>query len=156
MSTKKQELDQQLVRDLARILNETNLTEIEIEQDDLRIRVARQSPVTHVQAPVAPAALAPAAETSAPVAAAKPANDAAREANLVRAPMVGTAYAAPSPGARPFIEIGQKVREGDSLLIIEAMKTMNQIPAPKSGTVTEILFVDAQPVEYGEPLVVIE
>ncbi len=156
MSTKKQELDQQLVRDLARILNETNLTEIEIEQDDLRIRVARQSPVTQYAAPVTVAASAPAAPGADVPAAETSANDAVREGNMVRAPMVGTAYAAPSPGSRPFVEVGQKVREGDSLLIIEAMKTMNQIPAPRSGTVTEILFVDAQPVEYGEPLVVIE
>jgi len=151
MSTKKSGIDQQLIRDLAGILTETNLTEIEVEQDDLRIRVSRQAPAVHA------VAAAPAAVIAAPAAAA-PAAPAVADVsrNAVPSPMVGTAYAAPSPDAKPFVEVGQQVREGQTLLIIEAMKTMNQIPSPRSGTVTAILFRDAQPVEYGEPLVVIE
>ncbi len=156
MSTKKPGIDQQLIRELATILNETQLTEIEVEQDDLRIRVSKQSPAAAIQA-YAPAP-APVAAAPAPVAPRagdeKPA--AADSKNAVPSPMVGTAYRSPAPGANAFIEVGQSVREGQTLLIIEAMKTMNQIPAPRSGTVTAILFEDAQPVEYGEPLVVIE
>jgi acetyl-CoA carboxylase biotin carboxyl carrier protein len=153
MSTKKSGIDQQLIRDLAEILNETHLTEIEIEQDDLRIRVSRQAAAVQavVPAPVSAAVAAPAASVqSAPATSADPGK------NAVPSPMVGTAYRAPSPDAQAFIEVGQKVREGQTLLIIEAMKTMNQIPSPRAGTVTAILFEDAQPVEYGEPLVVIE
>ena len=151
MSTKKTGIDQQLIRDLAGILTETNLTEIEVEQDDLRIRVSRQSPTVHAVAAPAPVMMAaPAAAPAAPAAQA----DVSR--NAVPSPMVGTAYAAASPDAKPFVEVGQQVKEGQTLLIIEAMKTMNQIPSPRSGTVTAILFRDAQPVEYGEPLVVIE
>ncbi len=153
MSTKKSGIDQQLIRDLAGILEETNLTEIEVEQEDLRIRVSRTpAPVqAYAPAPVqAVAAPAPAAQA----AAAAPAADVSK--NAVPSPMVGTAYGAPAPGATPFIEVGQKVKEGQTLLIIEAMKTMNQIPSPRAGTVTAILFEDAQPVEFGEPLVVIE
>lgn len=152
MSREKPAFDQQLVRDLAAILNETELSEIEIEHDDLRIRVVRQIAAPQfIQAPVA----APVASVSAPAAPAA-AEEAENLANAVRAPMVGTAYAAPSPGSRPFIEVGQRVTEGETLLIIEAMKTMNQIPAPRAGVVKAILFTDAQPVEYGEPLVIIE
>lgn len=150
MSIKKSGVDQQLIRDLAGILNDTNLTEIEVELGDLKVRVSRQAQAVHAIA--APAA-APTALPAAPAAAAAPADPGK---NAVTSPMVGTAYAAASPGAQPFIEVGQKVREGQTLLIIEAMKTMNQIPSPRSGTVTAILFEDAQPVEYGEPLVVIE
>lgn len=157
MSTKKNgnDINQQIIRDLAGILNETNLTEIEVEQGDLRIRVSRQAPTVHAVAPmqvaaVAPAAAKPAIDGGAPVAAA----DIGK--NAVTSPMVGTAYAAASPDAEPFIQVGQAVREGQTLLIIEAMKTMNQIPSPRAGTVKAILFEDAQPVEYGEPLVVIE
>jgi acetyl-CoA carboxylase biotin carboxyl carrier protein len=151
MSTKKTGIDQQIIRDLATILDETNLSEIEVEQGDLRIRVSRQSAMVH--------AVAPAPAMPAPIAAAQPvsaAPSAAKSTNAVLSPMVGTAYAAAAPGSPPFIEVGQKVREGQTLLIIEAMKTMNQIPSPRAGTVTEILFEDSQPVEYGEPLVVIE
>ena len=152
MSTKKTGIDQQLIRDLAGILNDTNLSEIEVEQDDLRIRVSRQTAVHAVAAPMAMAA--PVAAVGIPAAAAPAVADISR--NAVPSPMVGTAYAAPSPDAKPFVEVGQQVREGQTLLIIEAMKTMNQIPSPRSGTVTAILFRDTQPVEYGEPLVVIE
>lgn len=140
MSIKKNGVDQQLIRDLAGILNDTNLTEIEVELGDLKVRVSRQSQAVHaVAAPLpVPAAAADASK------------------NAVPSPMVGTAYLAPAPDAKPFVEIGQKVKEGQTLLIIEAMKTMNQIPSPRAGTVTAILIEDAQPVEYGMPLVVIE
>jgi len=153
MSIKKTGVDQQLIRDLAGILNDTNLTEIEVELGDLKVRVSRQAPAVHAIAAPQPA--------YAPAAAAQPAASAAPAAadvskNAVASPMVGTAYLAPSPDAKPFIEIGQKVKEGQTLLIIEAMKTMNQIPSPRAGTVTAILFEDATPVEYGMPLVVIE
>lgn len=157
MSTKKTGVDQQLIRELATILNDTNLTEIEVEQDDLRIRVAKQGAVA-MQSYAAPAPAAPAPAPAAPAAAAaeEATKSPADSKNAVPSPMVGTAYKSPAPGANAFIEVGQSVKEGQTLLIIEAMKTMNQIPAPRSGTVTAILFEDAQPVEFGEPLVVIE
>lgn len=154
MSIKKTGVDQQLIRDLAGILNDTNLTEIEVELGDLKVRVSRQAQAVHAVAaplPTIAAAAAPAQATAS--AAAAPADPGK---NAVPSPMVGTAYLAPSPDAKAFIEIGQKVKEGQTLLIIEAMKTMNQIPSPRSGTVTAILIEDAQPVEYGMPLVVIE
>ncbi|MBN9983624.1 acetyl-CoA carboxylase biotin carboxyl carrier protein [Rhizobium laguerreae] len=156
MAEKKSGIDQALIRDLANILNETDLTEIEVEQDDLRIRVSRAGTPQYVQAPIAaPGYAAPAAAAAAAVAA--PAAAPSRNpANVVNAPMVGTVYMAPAPGARPFIEIGATVKEGQTLIIIEAMKTMNQIPSPKSGKVTEILVDDGHPVEYGQALVVIE
>lgn len=157
MSTKKTGgVDQQLVRDLAGILNDTNLTEIEVELGDLKVRVSRQAQAVHAVAAAAPVHVAaPAPVNSTPVAAiAAPAADNSK--NAVPSPMVGTAYLAPSPDAKPFIEIGAKVKEGQTLLIIEAMKTMNQIPAPRAGTVTAILIEDAQPVEYGMPLVIVE
>lgn len=151
MSEKKNGIDKGLIRDLANILNDTDLTEIEVEQDDVRIRVSRVGTTQYVQAPVAAPAYAPAA---APVAAAAPAIQ--DNKNAVTAPMVGTIYLSPAPGSRAFVEVGATVKEGQTLLIIEAMKTMNQIPSPRSGKVTEILVNDAQPVEYGQPLVVIE
>ncbi|MCW5690370.1 MAG: acetyl-CoA carboxylase biotin carboxyl carrier protein [Pseudolabrys sp.] len=144
-------VDHDLIKELTKLLDETGLTEIEIEQDDQRIRVARQSGVV-AAAPVA-------VSVPVPQAAAAPAGggaDTAKHPGLVVSPMVGTAYSASEPGARPFIEIGTKVKVGDTLLIIEAMKTMNQIPAPRPGTVVQILFEDGQPVEFGEPLVIIE
>ncbi len=155
MADKKHGIDQALIRDLANILNETDLTEIEVEQDDLRIRVSRAGTPQYVQAPIAAAAPAFAAPAVA-AAAAAPVVDARNNKNAVTAPMVGTAYLSPAPGARAFIEVGATVKEGQTILIIEAMKTMNQIPAPRSGKVTEILVSDASPVEYGEPLIVIE
>ncbi len=151
MSIKKTGVDQQLIRDLAGILNDTNLTEIEVELGDLKVRVSRQSQAVHAVAAPAIAAAPLAAQPA--VAAAAPADP---SKNAVPSPMVGTAYLAPSPDAKVFIEVGQKVKEGQTLLIIEAMKTMNQIPSPRAGTVTAILIEDAQPVEYGMPLVVIE
>jgi acetyl-CoA carboxylase biotin carboxyl carrier protein len=152
MSIKKTGVDQQLIRDLAGILNDTNLTEIEVELGDLKVRVSRQAPAVHAIAAPQPI-YAPAAAAQS-VASAPTAVDVSK--NAVASPMVGTAYLAPSPDAKPFIEVGQKVKEGQTLLIIEAMKTMNQIPSPRAGTVTAILFEDATPVEYGMPLVVIE
>jgi acetyl-CoA carboxylase biotin carboxyl carrier protein len=155
MSTKKSEIDRELIRELAGILNETNLTEIEVELNDLKVRVSRQAPAAvHAYAAPAPA-MAPAA-AAAPAASASPAAPARDNKNAVTSPMVGTAYAAAAPGAKAFVEVGTAVKEGQTLLIIEAMKTMNQIPSPRSGTVTAILFEDGRPVEFGEPLVVIE
>ncbi|MBY5400404.1 acetyl-CoA carboxylase biotin carboxyl carrier protein [Rhizobium leguminosarum] len=154
MAEKKSGIDQALIRDLANILNETDLTEIEVEQDDLRIRVSRAGTPQYVQAPIAaPAFAAPAAAAAAAAPVAAPSRN---PANVVNAPMVGTVYMAAAPGARPFIEVGAIVKEGQTLIIIEAMKTMNQIPSPKSGKVTEILVDDGHPVEYGQALVVIE
>lgn len=149
-------VDQKLIRELADILDEVNLTEIEVEQGDLKIRISRQaaSAMQPFSIPAQPPAPLPAPEARAAQAGEAAAVDLKK--NGIPSPMVGTAYRAPAPGERPFIEVGQAVREGETLLIIEAMKTMNQVPAPRSGTVTAILFEDAQPVEYGEPLVVIE
>lgn len=145
--------ERELIRELAMLLDETNLTEIEIERAGLRLRVARN---ISIAAPVSyqPAAAAPA---SAPVvaAAAAPA-DISKHPGAVPSPMVGTAYLASEPGAKPFIDVGSKVKVGDTLIIIEAMKTMNQIPSTRAGTVTQILVEDGQPVEFGEPLVIIE
>ena len=142
--------DSALIRELALLLDETSLTEIEIERSGLRVRVARNISIAasmpaNFQAPVAASAAAPALVA-----------DIAKHPGVVPSPMVGTAYLSPSPDAKAFVEVGQKVKEGQTLLIIEAMKTMNQIPSPRAGTVTAILIEDAQPVEYGMPLVVIE
>jgi len=155
MPGKKNDIDQQLIRDLAGILNDTNLTEIEVESDDFRVRVSRQAAVAQsfgIPAAIAAAPAPQAAAAAQPVVA--PAAETAK--NAIPSPMVGTAYRSPAPGADPFIQIGQSVREGQTLIIIEAMKTMNQIPSPRSGTVSAILVEDGQPVEYGEPLVVID
>jgi acetyl-CoA carboxylase biotin carboxyl carrier protein len=143
--------DSALIRELALLLGETNLTEIEIERSGLRVRVARNiSIVASVPVGVAGAAPAPVATAPATV------GDIAKHPGVVPSPMVGTAYWASEPGAKPFIEVGSKVSVGQTLLIIEAMKTMNQIPSPRAGTVTQILVEDGQPVEFGEPLVIIE
>ncbi len=156
MTSKKPPIDQALIRDLATLLSETDLTEIEVEQDDLRIRVARSHGQVHVAAPVA-AMPAPAPAQAAPEAPSKEAeNDPAKHPGAVKAPMVGTAYHASSPGAQPYVAVGDTVKAGQTLLIVEAMKTMNQIPAPHSGTVRSILVEDGQPVEYGEPLMIID
>jgi acetyl-CoA carboxylase biotin carboxyl carrier protein len=144
--------DGALIRELALLLDETNLTEIEIERAGLRVRVARNISIA-ASVPATVAHMAPAASAAAaPVAAA----DMAKHPGAVPSPMVGTAYWSPEPGAKPFIEVGAKVSAGQTLLIIEAMKTMNQIPSPRAGTVTQILVEDGQPVEFGEPLVIIE
>ena len=146
--------DGALIRELALLLDETSLTEIEIERAGLRVRVARNISI----AASMPASYQPAAPVSAIPAAIAPAAaaDLAKHPGVVPSPMVGTAYWSPEPGAKPFIEVGTKVSAGQTLLIIEAMKTMNQIPSPRAGTVTQILVEDGQPVEFGEPLVIIE
>ena len=151
-SKSKPAVDHDLIRELARLLDETGLTEIEFESDGQRVRVARQAQVV-ASAPVrATAADVPASgfgADSAPI-------DPAKHPGAVPSPMVGTAYVGPEPGARPFVEVGSRVRAGETLLIIEAMKTMNQIPAPRAGTVIQILIEDGQPVEFGQPLMLIE
>jgi acetyl-CoA carboxylase biotin carboxyl carrier protein len=144
-------VDRALILELNKLLHETGLTEIEIEQDGQRVRVARGG-ATSSAASRATAASIP--QTVGESAAAP--LDPAKHPGVVISPMVGTAYAAPEPGAKPFIEIGSKVKAGDTLLVVEAMKTMNQIPAPRAGSVIQILFEDGQPVEFGEPLVIIE
>jgi acetyl-CoA carboxylase biotin carboxyl carrier protein len=156
--TKSANDDSALIRELALLLDETSLTEIEIERAGLRVRVARNiSIAAAMPAGIAPVAHGPvAAAPSAAQAAATAAADFANHPGVVPSPMVGTAYWSPEPGAKPFIEVGARVTAGQTLLIIEAMKTMNQIPSPRAGTVTQILVEDGQPVEYGEPLVIIE
>lgn len=152
-------IDTALVRELAELLNETGLTEIEVEDDDRKIRVSRggiaaAAPVyAAAPAPAAPAAAAPAAAAPSPAEAAAPAGPDLK--NAVKSPMVGTCYLTPEPGAAPFVSVGQAVKEGDTLLIVEAMKVMNPITAPRAGTITAILIETAQPVEFDQPLVVI-
>jgi len=145
--------DSALIRELALLLDETSLTEIEIERAGLRVRVARNISIA-ASIPASIPIPAPASAPSAPASAVPP--DLAMHPGVVPSPMVGTAYWASEPGAKPFIEVGAKVSVGQTLLIIEAMKTMNQIPSPRAGTVTQILVEDGQPVEFGEPLVIIE
>jgi acetyl-CoA carboxylase biotin carboxyl carrier protein len=153
------EIDAALVRQLADILNDTSLTEIEVERGELRIRVAREitaAPVVQYAAAPAAAAPAPAAAAAAPAAAPAPAAPSAKAGETVKSPMVGTAYLQASPEAPPFVKAGDKVKKGQTLVIVEAMKTMNPIQAPRDGVVAEVLVGDAQPVEYGEPLVLLE
>ena len=159
-SSKTQSTETKLIRELAGILNETGLTEIEMEKGTLKIRVSKTSDViaAPVQSYVAPAAAAPAAvapapavETPAPTSKA----DASAHPGAVKSPMVGTAYIRPSPDADQFVKIGDSVKEGDTVMLIEAMKTFNPITAPKSGKVTQILVEDSQPVEFGEALFII-
>jgi acetyl-CoA carboxylase biotin carboxyl carrier protein len=160
--TKDAPADQALIEAIAKLLNEQNLAEIEIEREDLRVRVTRSYASTGVQqvmvpaAPVAAAAPAPTAPVGSAAAAKAPADDLASNPNALTSPMVGTAYLSPEPGKPAFVSVGAKVSEGQTILIIEAMKTMNQIPAHKSGTVSRILVTDASPVEYGQPLAVID
>jgi acetyl-CoA carboxylase biotin carboxyl carrier protein len=151
-------IDAALVREMAQLLAEADITEIEVEKGDLRIRVARTT--------TAPAAAAPSpvsvqvAPSPAPVVLSTTAADAAPpiadHPGAVKSPMVGTAYLRPSPEAQPFVEVGGLVKAGDKILLVEAMKTFNEIVAPRGGTVTQILVEDGQPVEYGEPLIIIE
>ncbi len=150
MTKAKSNIDQDLIRELAKLLEETGLSELEVEQEGTRIRVARGGRVVAAAAP-APAIAAPAAMPLG-----TPPAEAAKHAGAVTSPMVGTAYLAPSPGAKAFVEVGTRVKAGDTLLIIEAMTTMNQIPAPRSGTVTQILVEDGQPVEFGEAMMIVE
>ncbi|WP_438278710.1 acetyl-CoA carboxylase biotin carboxyl carrier protein [Nitrobacter sp.] len=144
--------ESEVIRELAALLDETKLTEIEIERDGLRVRVARNITVgtampANYQAATTPMpVVAPASGTA----------DVSKHPGMVPSPMVGTAYWSSEPGAKPFIEVGSKITVGQTLLIVEAMKTMNQIPSPRAGTVTQILVEDGQPVEFGEPLVIIE
>jgi acetyl-CoA carboxylase biotin carboxyl carrier protein len=147
-------IDADLIRVIARLLGEGDLTEIEVQKGDLRIKAARTP--TQANAAVTTIALPPHAPAPAAKAAAAATPAIADYANAVKSPMVGTAYLRPNPDSKPFIEIGSRVSAGDKLLLIEAMKTFNDIVAPKSGVVTTILVEDGQPVEYGEPLLVIE
>ena len=151
-SKSKSTVDKDLIRELSALLEETGLSEIEIEQSGLRVRVVRGGRLTAAApapVPVAPM-VAPAGITS------QAAPDPAKHPGVVASPMVGTAYLAADPGGRPFVDVGSKVLAGQTLLIVEAMKTMNQIPAPRSGTVIQILIEDGQPVEFGEPMMIIE
>jgi len=159
MSTSKTKLDTGMVRELAAILREADLGEVEIEHEGLRIRVSKatsmapaaptmvHAPVAAAPAPAAPAAVA--APTSAPAAAAAP-------SNAVTSPMVGTVYLSPDPASKVFVNVGDKVKKGDTLMLIEAMKTFNPVTADEAGTVKEILVTDSQPVEFGEALIVVE
>jgi acetyl-CoA carboxylase biotin carboxyl carrier protein len=146
-------IDPSAIRELAKLLDETGLTEIEIEADGASIRVARNPGFAPLRARpegiAAPSPTIVAAPADIPV-------EPSKHPGLVSSPMVGTAYRGPAPGSRPFVDVGSQVKSGDTLIIIEAMKTMNQIPAPRSGTVIQILVEDGQPVEYGEPLMIIE
>ncbi len=145
-------VDHDVIRELAKLLDETGLTEIEFKRDGVSIRVARHGGAAVGRGRPAEATLgAPGATVPAAVPI-----DPAQHPGLVASPMVGTAYLGPAPGARPFVEVGSVVKLGETVIIIEAMKTLNQIPAPRSGTVIQILVEDGQPVEYGEPLMIIE
>lgn len=150
------QFDAEAIRELAKILRETDLTEIELVEKDSRIRVARQITVTQV-AHLPTTAAAPMA-AAAPVAlvAPEPAVADAAHPGLITSPMVGVAYLSPEPGAAPFVTLGAKVAQGQTLMLIEAMKTFNQIRAPRAGTVTRILVDGGSPVEFGEPLMIIE
>ena len=167
MNKTSSQVDQDLIRTIAELLNQQNLAEIEIEHEGFRVRVTRSYATPAVVAPMqmyapapqhapGPQPTIPAGSVSAASAAASAAEDLASNPGTLTSPMVGTAYRSPEPGANPFVDIGTKVSEGQTVLVIEAMKTMNQIPAHRSGTVTRILVEDAHPVEYGEPLIVIE
>jgi acetyl-CoA carboxylase biotin carboxyl carrier protein len=151
MTGTKSIVDEELIRRLAELLSETGLTEIEVERDDARVRVARNA----AAAPPPPATPTPPAPPPREVREDKPAEPAVHPGTVL-SPIVGTAYRSPEPGAPPFVNVGDVVAEGDTLLIVEAMKTMNQIPAPRAGKVTQILVDDGQPVEYDEPLMILE
>ncbi|WP_455474886.1 acetyl-CoA carboxylase biotin carboxyl carrier protein [Bartonella sp. B30(2025)] len=173
MATKKMDtmkhnaIDTKIIRDLAEILNDTNLTNIELEQGELRIRVSRQNTSIITEQTICPPISNPTVAITPPSSTAEIASSSSAESeastlsedklkNAITSPMVGTAYLAPAPGAQVFVEVGQRVSEGETLLIIEAMKTMNHITSPHSGTVKAILVKDGQPVEFGEPLIVVE
>jgi acetyl-CoA carboxylase biotin carboxyl carrier protein len=148
-------VDARLVRELADVLNETGLTEIEVERGDLRVRLTKSLPPAPMALAPPMMAAAPAYVPAAAAAPPAPAAPAAPAGEVVKSPMVGTVYLQPQPGAAPFVRVGDRVDEGQTLLLLEAMKTMNPIPAPKSGVLVEFMVVDGQPVEYGEPLLVI-
>jgi acetyl-CoA carboxylase biotin carboxyl carrier protein len=145
-------IDHEAIRELAKLLDETGLTEIAVERDGVSIRVARHSSSAVGRGRAAESAVS----TPATVVSIPPPIDPAQHPGVIASPMVGTAYLAPEPGARPFVEVGTLVKTGEPLMIIEAMKTMNQIPAPRPGSVIQILVDDGQPVEYGQPLMIIE
>jgi acetyl-CoA carboxylase biotin carboxyl carrier protein len=147
-------VDSDLIRELAQLLKETGLSEIEIDRDGMRVRVAREVAMHAVPAQLA--TTVPTAAEPTPVQPTADAGDPSKHPGCVHSPMVGTAYLSPEPGAPPFVEVGSRVAQGQTILIIEAMKTMNHIPAPGSGTVTRILVGNRQPVEFGEPLAIIE
>jgi acetyl-CoA carboxylase biotin carboxyl carrier protein len=148
------QVDTDLVRQLAELLDATQLTEIEVQDGERRIKVARKAHAAAIAHVPAPPAAAPAPQ---PVAAPAPAvPPQADNANAIRSPMVGTAYLSPEPGAAPFVSVGQKVSAGDTLLIIEAMKVMNPITAPHGGTVKSVLIANGAPVEFDQPLIVVE
>ena len=163
MAAKKSSIDTKMIRELAVLLNETDLNEIELEEGEMRLRLSRGAAavaapaVTHavVAPPAAPAAPAPAAAPTAPVSApaAEAAPAAAASGTPITSPMVGTAYLSPSPNANPFVKVGDKVTAGQTIMIVEAMKTMNQIPATQDGVVASIEVDDGQPVEFGETLI---
>lgn len=155
MSETRESIDKALIRELAELLTETKLSEIEIERDGLRLRVARQVMVERATAAPQPAVLRPADPNPSAEPSEQPADPAGHPGTLT-SPMVGTAYRAPEPGAPPFVEVGTQVRQGQTLIIVEAMKTMNPIAAPRAGRVSLILVEDGQPVEFGEPLLIIE
>ena len=148
-------IDHDVIRDLAKLLDETGLTEIEFERDGVSVRVARHLSATSLSA-TSPRLRSAEAPGSVPATAAPAEIDPIQHPGAVISPMVGTVYLGPAPGARPFVDVGGQVKTGEPLLIIEAMKTMNQIPAPRSGTVIQVLVADGQPVEYGQPLMIIE
>jgi acetyl-CoA carboxylase biotin carboxyl carrier protein len=153
---KKPDIDRDLIRDLAALLKETELSEIEVEQGDFRIRISRHSahPPTQVTYTEAPRpAEAPAAAPAEP---AKSLADPARHPGAVPSPMVGTVYRAADPKSKPFVEVGDEVKVGQTILIVEAMKHMNEVASPRAGKVVAILVEDSQPVEYGQPLMIIE
>ncbi|MCC7252068.1 acetyl-CoA carboxylase biotin carboxyl carrier protein, partial [Hyphomicrobium sp.] len=148
--------EQQLIRELAQLLNDTGLSEIEIEKSGLKVRVARSVTIAAaVPAASHPVSAGQAAAISPAGSAASAGSDPAKHPGAVKSPMVGTAYRSPDPNAPPFVEVGARVQQGDTLLIIEAMKTMNQIPAPRAGIIAAVLVENGQPVEFGEPLVII-
>lgn len=154
MADDKDGIDAKLIRDLAALLKETDLAEIEIERGDFRVRVSRAAPQPPAMAAMPAAAAAPPSPTLHGTTAAVP--DPARHPGMVPSPMVGTVYRSSQPGARPFVEVGDTVQAGQTILIVEAMKHMNEVAAPRAGTVLAVLVEDGQPVEYGEPLMVIE
>jgi acetyl-CoA carboxylase biotin carboxyl carrier protein len=149
-------IDADLIRELAQLLEETGLSEIEVERDGQRVRVAKQRNGHHIQTTPSPPLSESPPTSPAPMDATPAVVNLASHPGAVKSPMVGTAYRSAEPGAVPYVEIGSQVAAGATVLIIEAMKTMNQIPAPRAGTVTKILIEDGQPVEFGEPLMIIE
>lgn len=156
MSTSKNKLDTQLIREIAEILRDADLGELEVEHEGLRVRVSKPAVTQTVTVSPPQSAAPPAAATSPSASPSAPVETpVADDANAVKSPMVGTVYLSPEPGAKVFINEGDKVKKGDTLMLVEAMKTFNPVESPRDGTVTRIIVSDAQPVEYGEPLVIV-